>query len=193
MTVRRLSREYICVQGAPVIHSIDTAIFTQRYFARCMACTYCGDQCCSYGVDIDLENVARLQALGDDFAGRVATPREQWFTSEIVEDKEFASGRHVRTRESGGKCVFHNPDGRGCMIHGYALEKGVDYHTLKPIVSTLFPVTFNHGILEASGEVLDKSLACVDDGPSLYEGAREELKYYFGDAFVAELDSLGSI
>ena len=192
MTVLRLSREYICVQGAPVIHSIDTAIFTQRYFALCMTCNFCNDQCCSYGVDIDLGNVARLKALGDDFASSIATPRDEWFTAEIVEDPEFPTGRHVRTQERGGKCVFHNPKGRGCMIHGYALEKGVDFHTIKPIVSTLFPVTFNHGVIEASSEVLDKSLACVDDGPSLYEGAREELKYYFGDAFVAELDSLRS-
>ena len=190
MTVLRLSREYVCVQGAPVIHAIDTAIFTHRYFARCMACTYCGDQCCSYGVDIDLGNVARLLALGDDFASRIAAPKGEWFTGEIVEDPEFPSGRHVRTLERGGKCVFHNPNGRGCMIHGYAVEKGIDYHDIKPIVSTLFPVTFNHGVIEASSEVLDKSLACVDDGPSLYDGARDELAYYFGKEFVAELDTL---
>lgn len=192
MTVRRLSRDYVCVQGAPVIHSIDTAIFTQRYYARCMACNFCDDQCCSYGVDIDLGNVARLQALGDDFAARIAAPREAWFTAEIVEDPEFPGGRHVRTQERGGKCVFRNKDARGCAIHGYAVEKGIDYHTLKPIVSTLFPTTFDYGVLGASSEVLDKSLACVGDGPTVYEGARDELKYYFGDAFVAELDSLKS-
>ncbi len=192
MTVLRLSRDYICVQGAPVIHAVDTAIFEQRYFARCMACDFCNDQCCSYGVDIDLGNVARLNALGDDFMARIAAPREQWFTAEVVEDPEFPTGRHVRTREQGGKCVFLNPLGRGCQIHGYAVEKGIDYHTLKPMVSTLFPTTFNHGVLEASSEVLDKSLACAGDGPTVYEGAREELQYYFGEAFVAELDALKS-
>ncbi len=40
--------------------------------------------------------------------------------------------------------------------------------------------------------MLDKSLACAGDGPTVYEGARDELKYYFGEAFVAELDALKS-
>ena len=27
-------------------------------------------------------------------------------------------------------------------------------------------------------------------GPSLYDGARDELRYYFGDGLIAELDEL---
>jgi hypothetical protein len=192
MAIVRLARAYTCVQGAPVIHSVDTAIFALTYFARCMACGFCNDQCCSYGVDIDEDNVARLNALGDDFAARMPVPRADWFTDVVVADPEFPSGGYRRTRESGGQCVFRNPVGRGCAIHGYAMEKGIDYHTLKPMVSTLFPATFNYGVLEASSEVRDKSLACAGAGPSVYEGARDELKYYFGDAFVAELDALAS-
>ena len=190
MSVVRLSRDYVCVQGAPVIHSVDTAIFSLRYFAKCMACGFCDDQCCSYGVDIDLENVARLNALGDDFASRVATPKAAWFTSDVTVDAEFPGGRYVRTQEQGGKCIFRNPKGRGCMIHGYALEKGIDYHTLKPIVSTLFPATFEHGVLVASEEVHDGSLACSAQGFTVYEGTRDELAYYFGPDFIAELDAL---
>ncbi|MEJ1970415.1 MAG: hypothetical protein WDN03_17575 [Rhizomicrobium sp.] len=190
MSVVRLSRDYLCVQGAPRIHSVDTAIFSLRYFARCMACDFCDDQCCSYGVDIDVGNVVRLAALGEDFSSRIAAPRSEWFTAEVVEDAEFPSGRYVRTQERGGRCVFRSQAGRGCTIHAYAVEKGIDYHELKPIVSTLFPVTFDYGVLVASGEVHDKSLACGGHGPSLYQGARDELAYYFGAAFVAELDGL---
>jgi hypothetical protein len=191
MAVRRLSREYLCVQGAPLIHSVDTAIFELRYFAKCMACGFCDDQCCSYGVDIDLGNVMRIAALGEDFSRRVPAPRAEWFTDEVLEDPEFPSGRYLRTRaKDGGGCVFRNPEGRGCLIHGYAIEKGIDYHELKPIVSTLFPTTFDYGVLGASSEVHDKSLACSGDGPTVYEGARDELRYYFGEEFVAELDAL---
>ena len=190
MAVIRLARAYPSVQGAPVIHSVDTAIFSLRYFAKCMDCGFCDDQCCSYGVDIDLGNAMRIAALGDDFTDRIAAPRTEWFTDEVLEDAEFPTGRYLRTRERGGKCVFRNPKGRGCLIHAYALEKGIDYHELKPVVSTLFPTTFNYGVLEASSEVHDKSLACAGAGPSVYEGARDELKYYFGDDFVAELDYL---
>jgi len=190
MTVIRLARSYTSVQGAPVIHAVDPAIFSLRYFARCMACNFCGDQCCSYGVDIDLGNVMRVAALGEDFSSRVPAPRTEWFTEEVIDDPEFPTGRYLRTRERNGKCVFINPAGRGCLIHAYAVEKGIDYHELKPVVSTLFPTTFEHGVLVASSEVHDKSLACAGTGPTVYEGARDELRYYFGADFVAELDGL---
>ncbi len=190
MSAISLSRAYTCVQGAPVIHAVDPAIFRLRYFARCMDCTFCDDQCCSYGVDVDLGNAMRIAALGDDFASRIAAPRTEWFTDEVIEDPEFPGGRYLRTRTLGGRCVFRNAQGRGCAIHAYALEKGIDYHALKPIVSTLFPVTFDYGVLVASSEVHDKSLACAGEGPTVYEGARAELAYYFGEACVAELDNL---
>jgi len=45
---------------------------------------------------------------------------------------------------------------------------------------------------KASGEIDDKSLICVDQGPTLYDGMRGELSYYFGEAFVTELDDIRS-
>jgi hypothetical protein len=54
----------------------------------------------------------------------------------------------------------------------------------------LFPLTFEDGVLVASSEVEERELVCAGSGPSLYEGVRGELAYYFGDAFVAELDSI---
>jgi hypothetical protein len=190
MTVARLSRDYLCRQGAPLIHSVDRRLFTLRYFTRCMECGFCNDQCCDHGVDVDVENVARLKALGDDFAKRIAAPRDQWFSDAAIADGEFPGGTYVRTRTRGGACVFRSSRGRGCAIHAYALETGLDYHDLKPLVSTLFPATFEHGVLVPSDEVIDGSLSCSGDGPSVYAGVRGELAYYFGDAFVAELDVL---
>jgi hypothetical protein len=192
MAVLRLSRDYPCVLGAPVIHSIDTALFSLRYFTHCMACNFCNDLCCSYGVDVDMGNVARLQALGDDFAARVAAPREAWFTDTVVEDREFPTGRHVRTQTYDGRCVFRAVDARGCAIHSYAVDKGIDYHDLKPMVSVLFPATFELGVLEPSGEVADGSLTCYGEGPTVFEGVRGELEYYFGKDFVAEMDALSA-
>jgi hypothetical protein len=59
-------------------------------------------------------------------------------------------------------------------------------------VSILFPLTFEGGALVASGELEDKSLICVDQGPNVYDGLRGELEWYFGRAFVAELDAIRS-
>ena len=78
------------------------------------------------------------------------------------------------------------------QIHAYAIEKGIDYHALKPLVSTLFPVTFEQGVLVPSSEAVDGSLICCGEGATLYEGARGELGYYFGGDFVLELDSVAA-
>jgi len=169
---------------------VDPAIFALRYFTHCMACGFCKDACCDHGVDIDLDNVERLKALPPDFHDRVGVPAEDWFTDEIIADSEFPGGLHVRTRVKNGTCVFRNAHARGCAIHAYCLETGLDYHRFKPMVSALFPVTFENGVLTASGEAADGSLICGGSGPSLYDGARGELSYYFGPDLVAELDRL---
>ena len=187
-----LSRDYPCVFGAPVIAGVDPAIFSLRYFAKCMECGFCHDQCCSYGVDIDAANMERLRALGPEFEAFVGIPQGRWFTGEAACDPEFPSGAYGRTAAPHGKCIFANRIGRGCRIHAFCLEQKLDYHLYKPMVSILFPVTFEHGVLVPSPETLDGTLACHGDGPSLYNGVRDELAYYFGAAFVTELDRLGA-
>jgi hypothetical protein len=189
--IRALSRPHACRWGAPVVDRVDPAIFVKRYFMNCMQCSYCFDSCCQYGVDVDVNNVARLEAQAEGPNGLEAftgVPKERWFTGEWVDDKEFPGGRQTRTRIEGGACVFRNRKGRGCMIHSYALERGIDYHELKPMVSALFPLTFDYGLLHPSNEIEDRSLQCYSDGPTLYRGVRDEVAYYFGDALVSELD-----
>jgi hypothetical protein len=185
-----LSRPYACAGGGPVLTMVEPRIFTLRYFQNCMGCGFCQDSCCQYGVDIDLDNAARLTAMPADFHAFVGVPASQWFTGDVVADAEFPSGHHVRTQVKDGGCVFLNKPGRGCMIHAYCLDRGIDYHGLKPMVSTLFPLTFDYGVLAASSEVVDGSLVCSGEGPSCYCGARGELAHYFGDALVTELDRL---
>jgi hypothetical protein len=185
-----LSRDYPCKGGGPVLRSVDPAIFALRYFQACMACSFCHDACCSWGVDIDLGNAARLNALPPDFRALVGRPRSEWFTAEAASDPEFPGGAHVRTAVMDGACVFRSRTGRGCVIHAYAVENGLDYHDLKPMVSTLFPVTFEQGVLTAASEAADGSLRCGSEGLTLYEGARDELRHYFGDDLIGELDGL---
>jgi hypothetical protein len=191
--IHALSRPHACRWGAPVIDRVDTAIFHLRYFVGCMDCTYCFDSCCQYGVDVDVTNVARLDEHKAGLEALTGVPRERWFTGEWNDDKEFPGGRQTRTRVEGGACVFRNRKGRGCLIHAYALSKGIDYHQLKPMVSTLFPLTFDYGLLHPSTEILDRSLQCIDDGPTLYEGVRDEVGWYFGQDLVAELDALRAL
>jgi hypothetical protein len=185
-----LSREYRCILGAPAIDRIDERIFNLRYFAACMACGFCADQCCTYGVDIDAANIAALRSLGPDFEAFVGVPRGGWFTEELVSDSEFPSSAYGRTQTRDGKCIFADRKGRGCRIHAWCLAHGLDYHRFKPLVSTLFPITFEHGALVPSVETLDRTLICCGNGPTLYVGMRGELQHFFGKDFVAELDAL---
>jgi hypothetical protein len=184
-----LSRAYPCKLGAPVLDRFDEAIFTLRYFAACLDCGFCADQCCSYGVDIDNANMTALRGLGPAFETFVGVPAQDWFTGTVTRDSEFPSGAYGRTAAPHGKCVFAERNGRGCRIHAWCLQNGLDYHAYKPLVSTLFPLTFEHGALVPSPEAVDGSLICGGSGPSLYDGARSELAWYFGEELVAELDA----
>ena len=74
------------------------------------------------------------------------------------------------------------------MLHSYSIERGIDYHEVKPLISCLFPLTYDDGALVPAVEIDDKSLVCLGNGPSLYRGVREEVRYYFGDVLVQELD-----
>jgi hypothetical protein len=159
---------------------------------QCMECSYCFDSCCAFGVDVDATNVARLDAHREGLEAFTGIPRARWFADGWTEDPEFPGGRHTRTRVEGGACVFRNRRGRGCLIHSYAASRGLDYHELKPMVSVLFPVTFDGGLLHASSEIEDRSLQCYGDGPTVYRGVREEIAWYFGRELVGELDALES-
>jgi hypothetical protein len=190
--ISALTRPYACRWGAPVVDRVDPAIFVERYFMACMQCTYCFDSCCAYGTDVDANNVARLEEHREGIEKFTGIPRDRWYTDEWTEDKEFPGGRNTRTRVVDGACVFRNRSGRGCLIHSYAVDKGVDYHELKPMVSVLFPLTWDYGLLHSSNEIRDKSLQCYGDGPTLYRGVRDEVGWYFGDGLVEELDRMES-
>ncbi len=192
MSVVGLGRDYPSIWSRPVIHSADMRIFSLTYFRHCLQCDFCADQCCNHGVDIDLDNAQRLLAMGPEFDDFVGRPRDRWFAGEPVADPEFPGGANLRTATVDGHCVFRSGDGRGCRIHAFCLERGIDYHLLKPMVSTLFPLTFENGVLMPSGEALDGSLVCAGAGDTLYAGARGELLYYFGADFVSQLDALAA-
>ena len=188
--ISQLRRAYPSRYGTPIITHVSTAIFTDRYFAHCMACSFCHDSCCSYGVDVSIDEVTRLEAHADALERHVGISSAEWFTREYLTDGEFPGGSYARTQVIDGACVFLSRAGRGCLIHSFCLEQGMDFHELKPMVSCLFPVTFGDSLLQPSDDVEDNSLICLGSGPGLYQGVRSDLSYYFGEAFVSELDEL---
>lgn len=187
-----LSRPYTAAGGAPTIAAVDRGIFERRYFARCMACGFCADSCCAHGVDVDGRVEAALLAEAPAIEEHTGVAVAEWFRAPAVADRDAPGGTFRRTAVRDGYCVFHTPGGRGCMLHSYAIATARDYHALKPMVSTLFPVTFGDGALVVSDELEDGSLVCSGQGPTAYEAARDELAYYFGESLVNELDALAA-
>jgi len=187
-----LSRKYSCISGSPTIDRVSLDIFNNKYFSSCMDCGYCNDICCSFGVDVDILNVERINHYADMLKNYVPIPREDWFEKDFREDSEFPGGLYTRTRVHDGRCVFLNRSERGCILHTFCLAEGIDYHVIKPMVSSLFPVTFDSGLLHASDEVYDASLICLGDGVPLYQSVRQDLMHYFGDGLTSELDVIYS-
>lgn len=172
------------------MREVDAAIFSRRYFGHCFGCSFCNDGCCDHGVDVSLHERDRILARADELESRLGVPREQWFTTTIAADEDFPGGASTRTAVLNGSCVFRLNGARGCALHAFALERAEDYHDIKPMVSSLFPVTFGGGALLCSEELTDGSLVCSGEGPTAYEMARAELRHYFGDELVVELDLL---
>ena len=185
-----LSRSYAAREGSPVLTHVAPRIFTLTYFQPCMECTFCNDQCCSYGVAVDLPNKARIMEHAAGIRPYTTGAEADWWLDNVCDDPDFPGSRALDTKVVGRGCAFLRPNGRGCGIHAYCLERGIDYHDLKPIYCSLFPLTVDASYLVPSCEVDEKSLKCVDRGTSIYRGSRPEVLFYFGEELVAELDAL---
>jgi Fe-S-cluster containining protein len=177
------------ISSDPRVQQVDSEIFTLRYFAECMKCDFCHDVCCEHGCDVNLGERARILAEKESLSKLVNFPVEQWFTNDIKDDPEYPTGQFVRTQVHNERCVFLNRDGRGCLLHKWALENRRDYHDIKPMVCWLFPVIWDKGILRPNYDV-KHGLICADRGPTLFESARSEIQYVFGATFVADLDAM---
>lgn len=199
MDVYPLSRRYQTRYGKPEIKEVAADIFTNRYFMHCMSCTFCHDLCCSaetVSVDVDRENVERILSHGAALELQTGIARSKWFTPEVISSEDFPSGafQQAKVSSNDGRCVFYNRSNRGCGLHAYSLEMGVDYHQLKPLYCWLFPLEINDGLLQSTEnpKVVDGSLLCLGEGPSFYRGVRDEVLYLFGEELVSELDILES-
>jgi Fe-S-cluster containining protein len=183
-----LTKEY--VSGNVAISFVQRNIFLKAYFARCLECNFCHDWCCSFGADVDILNVEKIQQRREEILPFVRPPEVEWFESEYTYYEEYAGNQYTRINPQGPRCVFISKDQRGCGLHRYAVSKQMDYHEIKPLVCILFPLSFSEGILSPAPELDDNSLICSGSGESVYQSLRNELEYYFGREFVEELDTM---
>ncbi len=173
-----------------MLSAVDAVIFERHYFTACLDCSFCHDWCCQFGVDADDWHVGRILAHAAELEAFTSIARDRWFAREVEDDPDAPGGRMWRTAVVDGRCVFLARAGRGCRLHSFCLERGIDPHDLKPLVDGLFPLTYEAGVLCPADEALDGTLVCLETGPTLYRGVRESLRYYFGDELVTELDRI---
>lgn len=190
-----LSRSYEARGEPPVIATVDTRIFAFSYYQSCFDCKFCHDSCCQYGVGLDVPNRERILALQKEIAPYVQAPVEQWFKDEVYAETDYPGDHALDTQVVRGACALRRGGARGCGLHAYSLDKGLDYHAIKPIYCSLFPLTCDRGLLTTSYEIDERSLVCLGDtyganSKTLYRGARDEMLFYFGADCVAELDAL---
>ncbi len=190
ITVHELSKPYPSIYGAPVVDKVDTSIFFETYCHDCIGNPMCSDSCCAYGEDVDFVHYERLILHAAAIESYTGIRRNGWFTEQWVLDGEVPGGKYTRTRVEDGLCVFVNRKGRGCMIHSYCLENGLDFQELKPVVGCLFPLTFDKGMLKPADEISGKFIECYGGGTILFHGAKNDLLYYFGGELVAELERI---
>ena len=175
-----------------MLSAVDAVIFERHYFTACLDCSFCNDWCCQFGVDADDWHVRRILEHAAELEAFTAIARDRWFAREVENDPDAPGGRMWRTAVVDGRCVFLARAGRGCRLHSFCLERGIDPHDLKPLVDGLFPLTYEAGVLCPADEVQDGTLVCLETGPTLYRGVRESLRYYFGDELVTDLDRIES-
>ena len=183
-----LGKEY--TSDTMAISFVHRDIFLKKYFARCLECNFCHDWCCSFGADIDVQNVERIQQRKEEILPFVRPPEGEWFETEYSYYEEYAGNQYTRIKTQGPRCVFISKDQRGCGLHRYAISKKMDYHEIKPLVCILFPLSFGEGILSLAPELDDDSLVCSGSGDSAYRSLRTELEHYFRREFVEELDEI---
>jgi Fe-S-cluster containining protein len=183
-----LSREY--VYGNMAISFVHRDIFLKSYFARCLECSFCHDWCCSFGADIDIHNVEKIQQRREEIQPFVRPADGEWFDADHSYYEEYAGNQYTRIKTQGSRCVFISKDQRGCGLHRYAISQKMDYHDIKPLICILFPLSFEEGILSLAGELEDGSLVCAGSGVSAYQAMKNELAYYFGNECLEELNQV---
>lgn len=185
-----LSHPYPSRRGVPVVDRVALSFFTRRYFTHCMSCTFCNDDCCRFGTDIGELEHERIMEYADELEARLGVSRSEWLEGSPRPEPDLPGGVAYRTQVVDGLCVFHNRRGRGCLLHLFALERGIDYREIKPAMCWLFGAIVDLGLLRPAEEVLKRSIVCIGEGPTVYQAARDEVAYLFGPELIQELDAI---
>jgi hypothetical protein len=190
----KLSKSYPSRYGLPVVDGIDTDIFSTRYpSAGCMGMD-CNDICCSGGAIMDIVAFNKLK----EFREYEEFKNIAWESISFEKEQYYPGGLGCYTPIVDGMCVFKNRASRGCGIHSFCFEKGIEVRELKFFACCIFPVEVNRvqdksHILTVGYELRHEGFDfdCKFTGDStVYECARDDICYYFGKELIDVIDGL---
>lgn len=152
----------------------------------------CDDMCCVGGVEVDKEAHDLIFRQRRPIEKALGVKLEDCFLEGWSGDTEFLGGDSIDT-DTGEEdyCMFHAPDGKGCVLYKLFLEKKIPERCI-PVICRLYPLTFSDEMIfisehmEATCNCLardnhtDKTLLAtqrrvIDDVFDLDDGASKEL------------------
>lgn len=166
---------------------IDPKIFTFSFGCQC------NGECCNYGVFTDLKEAEQILSIKDKIIPLMDESQSKdvskWFEAP-EEDEDFDSGVAVGTEIINGKCTFLDKDGL-CTLQKLAINEGHNQWKYKPLYCILFPLTIYEGAITIDDEHIDRLKHCnkaENNGTSIYEACKSELKHFFGEEGFVKLE-----
>jgi hypothetical protein len=166
---------------------IDPVIFTLKF-----SCV-CNGECCNYGVYTDLKEHKVILGIKDQIIPLMdetqTTDPAKWFEAP-EKDEDFDSGIAVGTELYNSKCVFLDKFGL-CTLQKLAIFNNEPRWKYKPLYCFLFPLTLYNGAITVDDEHINRLKTCNKfpiASTTLYEACLDELKHFFGEDGIAELE-----
>jgi Fe-S-cluster containining protein len=174
--------------------TISPELFRKGFPSGRGPCT-CTSTCCRGGVYADLRErdtiIAHRDMIRRHLDETQLSDESLWFESKELEDRDFASGRCIGTREHNGKCVFLDGQGR-CTLQVAAVHEGMDRWAIKPLFCVLFPIEITDGVVSFD-DLLQDDQPCCSVGDEfdipVFRACRDELTHLLGVEGYRQLEA----
>ncbi len=170
------------------ISKISKQSFIQKGFDErgCFGCK-CNDSCCKYGSDFDKESYDLVISNKNLIEPLINKKIEDCFEKKWSNDNEFLGNNSTSSiKGNHGFCVFHNTEGKGCILYNLVNVKKINKRII-PSICRLFPLNWHKGELivynEQKKEVIPNDCNCVDLQNTTSKNILETQKKEINDIF----------
>jgi len=171
------------------ISSISEQCHVQKGFGQdgCLG-SNCDDACCRYGADFDRAAFDLVFSHRELVESLTEIKLEYCFEDEWSGYRDYLGGDSIRSNVGpGGYCVFHAPEGKGCVLYKLVFNHQVSRRIL-PSVCRLYPLTWDGGELAVynesdDGDIIEPGCVCLDPDKSSASNLLVTQKHEIADIF----------